>query len=293
MTTEELTNALATLTKLVGEMAKEQGRRGGDETGVVCGGTTPKARSNKKLFELKTFTTLDKFSGNAEHFQDWSYQLRILTKSTSEKFYDVLLKTERAKDEVDLKALEVEHELEDVLGRDEIPFHKASMDFFQILVTHLQGESLTIARGAQDMNGLEACRLLVRRFEPSSKSRMFASIMSILDVKRNVAKGEFANALSAWELQVKNYEAIFKKTLDEDLKISASLMMASPDIRQLLLQKGDRVDTYKDVREMYFVFLENMVHEPNPRDIHSIDYDYFTTAEEVNAINGACYQCGN
>jgi hypothetical protein len=158
------------------------------------------------------------------------------------------------------------------------------------LATHLRGEALTLARGVQDMNGLEAWRLLVRRFEPSSKSRMFASIMTILDVKRNVPKSEFASTLSAWELQVKSYEAIFNKKLDSDLKISASLMMAPPEIRQLLLQKGDRVDSYKDVREMYDVFLENMVHEPNPRDIHSIDYEWFP--EEVNAINGACYQCG-
>jgi hypothetical protein len=222
MSTEELTSALAQLTTLVTSMVSEQRRRGGDETDVVGGGTTSKARSNKKLFELKTFTTLDKFSGNAEQFQDWSYQLRILTKSASEEFYSKLLATERAKDEVDLAGLE------DQCVGEEIPIRKASMEFFQVLATHLQGEPLTLVRGVQDMNGLEAWRLLVRRFEPSSKSRMFASIMSILDVKRNVAKGEFANALSAWELQVKNYEAIFKKTLDEDLKISASLIMAPP-----------------------------------------------------------------
>jgi hypothetical protein len=288
MSNEELSTALATLTQLVSQMvSSEQGRRGGDKD-VVGGTTTSKARS-KKLFEQKTFTTLDKFDGSAEKFQDWSYQLRMLTKSESEEFYSKLLETERAKDEV------CTSDLEDQCVGEEMPIRQASTEFFQILATHLQGEPLTLVRGVQDMNGLEAWRLLVRRFEPSSKSRMFASIMSILDVKRNVAKCDFANTLSAWELQVKNYEAIFKKTLDEDLKISASLMMAPPDIRQLLLQKGDRVDSYKDVREMYSVFLENMVHEPNPRDIHSVDYEHFTyqSAEEVNAINGACYQCGN
>ena len=174
------------------------------------------------------------------------------------------METERVKDEVVIADLDNQH-----VGDDFQPLIKqANTEFFQILATHLRGEALTLAKGVHDMNGLEAWRLLVRRFEPSSKSRMFASIMTILDVKRNVPKSEFANALSAWELQVKSYEAILKKTLDSDLKISASLMMAPPEIRQLLLQKGDRVDSYKDVREMYDVFLENMVHEPNPRDIH-------------------------
>ena len=78
------------------------------------------------------------FSGSAEDFQDWSYQVRVLTKSTSEGFYSVLLDNERAKEEIDPDLIE----RSDV----EISIRQASTEFFQILATHLQGEPLTLVR---------------------------------------------------------------------------------------------------------------------------------------------------
>ena len=87
----------------------------------------------------------------------------MLAKSESEDFYSLILETERAKDEVVISELDDKH-----VG-DELPIKQANTEFFQMLATHLRGEALTLAKGVQDMNGLEAWRLLVRRFEPSSK----------------------------------------------------------------------------------------------------------------------------
>ena len=179
MDVEQLTAALATqattvtqLTQLVTQLAAtlttaaETGRRGGDADAVPSSTTASKGTKSKKVFEQKSFNTLDKFGeGNAEQFQDWSYQVKMLTKSESEEFYSLILETERAKDEVVISDLEVQH-----VGDEIQPLIKqANTEFFQILATHLRGEALTLARGVQDMNGLEAWRLLVRRFEPSSK----------------------------------------------------------------------------------------------------------------------------
>ena len=98
------------VTQLMGQLtAAESGRRGGDADVVVSGNTTSKARS-KKVFEQKAFSTLDKFGeGNAEQCQDWSYQVKMLTKSESDDFYSLLLETERAKDEVVISDLEDKH----------------------------------------------------------------------------------------------------------------------------------------------------------------------------------------
>jgi ADP-ribosylglycohydrolase len=75
-----MTQLVATLT------AVESGRRGGDADAVASGTTASKGtKSHKKVFEQKSFSTLDKFGeGNAEQFQDWSYQVKMLTKGESE-----------------------------------------------------------------------------------------------------------------------------------------------------------------------------------------------------------------
>ena len=87
MNAEQLTASLAQLTQLVTQfMAAEAGRRGGDADAVASSTTASKGtKSHKKVFEQKSFGTLDKFGeGNAEQFQDWSYQVKMLTKGESE-----------------------------------------------------------------------------------------------------------------------------------------------------------------------------------------------------------------
>ena len=106
-----------------------------------------------------------------------------------------------------------------------------------------KGPALAIVRQAEisggGPNGLEAWRLLVRRYEPEAAIRTLGLLQLILNpmpLSENVTG--FEEALSKWELTISRWESAANDSLNEGVKVALVLKMAPESLRQNLHLQG-------------------------------------------------------
>ena len=114
---------------------------------------------------------------------------------------------------------------------------------FFMLAMMTKGPALAIVRQAEisggGPNGLEAWRLLVRRYEPEAATRTLGLLQQILNpmpFPENVTG--FEEALSKWELTISRWESSANDSLNEGVKIALLLKMAPESLRQSLHLQG-------------------------------------------------------
>ena len=120
-----------------------------------------------------------------------------------------------------------------------------------------KGPALAIVRQAEiggGPNGLEAWRLLVRRYEPEAATRTLGLLQQILNsvpFPDNVT--EFEEALSKWELTISRWESSAHDSLNEGVKIALLLKMTPEPLRQNLHPQGHKVWSGSCCRECSLV----------------------------------------
>ena len=114
---------------------------------------------------------------------------------------------------------------------------------FFMLAMMTKGPALAIVRQAEisggGPNGLEAWRLLVRRYEPEAATRTLGLLQQILNpmpFPENVTG--FEEALSKWELTISRWESSANDSLNEGVKIALRLKIAPESLRQSLHLQG-------------------------------------------------------
>ena len=112
-----------------------------------------------------------------------------------------------------------------------------------MLAMMTKGPALATVRQAEISggcpNGLEAWRLLVRRYEPEAATRTLGLLQQILNpapFPENVTG--FEEALSKWELTISRWESSAHDALNEGVKIALLLKMAQESRRQNLHLQG-------------------------------------------------------
>ena len=114
---------------------------------------------------------------------------------------------------------------------------------FFMLAMMTKGPALAIVRQAEisggGPNGLEAWRLLVRRYEPEAATKTLGLLQQILNpvpFPDNVTG--FEEALSKWELTISRWESSAHDALNEGVKIALLPKMTPEPLRQNLHLQG-------------------------------------------------------
>ena len=111
-----------------------------------------------------------------------------------------------------------------------------------MLAVMTKGPALAIVRQAEisggGPNGLEAWRLLVRRYEPEASTRTLGlqQILNPVPFPDNVTG--FEEALSKWELTISRWESSSHDALNEGVKIALLLKMVPEPLRENLHLQG-------------------------------------------------------
>ena len=170
------------------------------------------------------------FGGAEAEWPDWSFSMRAYGAAIDAAFPGAMEVASRATAPVLVTTLVV-------------PEQNVARQLFCMLAMMTKGPALAIVRQAEisggGPNGLEAWRLLVRRYEPEASTRTLGLLQQILNpvpFPDNVTG--FEEALSKWELTISRWESSSHDALNEGVKIALLLKMAPEPLRQNLNLQG-------------------------------------------------------
>ena len=164
------------------------------------------------------------FGGAEAEWPDWAFSMRAYGAAIDAAFPDAMEVASRA----------VAPVLVTTLG---VPEQNVALQLFFMLAMMTKGPAFAIVRQAEisggGPNGLEAWRLLVRRYEPEAATRTLGLLQQILNpvpFPDNVTG--FEEALSKWELTISRWESSAHDALNEGVKIALLLKMTPEPLRQ-------------------------------------------------------------
>eukprot|EP00971_Amphidinium_carterae_P190259 3776181-Amphidinium_carterae.1 len=67
---------------------------------------------------------------------------------------------------------------------------------------------------------------------------------------------KLGETIEQWEKEVRDYEKMYKKALDEEIKIGVLAYMAPEKVSERLFLFADKLQTYADARKVVFEFLD-------------------------------------
>ena len=257
---------------------------GAGERGVDEG----RRRTAGRRIEAKNFSRVQNFDGNAAKFGDWVFQIKLAMRACAPSIAELMEKFARQKEEVTMDDVE----MEDSDGE------KLAAEIYDIIGMTVMGEALTIVKGVQDMNGVEAYRRLFRRYSPNTPARSLVRFMEVLNPGRAKDVHDLANKLENWELKVAVFEKEDGESVSEKVKVAVLLGMCTQELQDLIVQRSEKLETYKDVKATVMNFVDNRKAQymPTPMDIGNLDEDWGNEEyEEVHLDEvgrSQCYRCG-
>ena len=195
-------------------------------------------KKNIEIMDLKALGKPEKFSGEQSEWYDWSFHFRsyvgILPRGT--ELEEMMESVQHQEDEVRLQDL----------GSD---VRMLSGHLYHLLALTCTSTALGFVRKVNKGNGLEAWRLLARRFDPIRPGSQLATLRSIMnfDFKTNEC---FEKRLNEFDLLVNEFEkAADPDTVDDKIKVAIVVNNAPDGYQHQLQMNSDRFNTYSELRK--------------------------------------------
>ena len=177
--------------------AKVAQLRGGGSGGISgnCGEVTNK-------FKYKSFTRMDKFTGNADEWSGWVFNLKVCADAMDDGFGEAVHEVTKAK--LDKENVE---SLKEIVGRTAIETepYKLSKKFFEVLCGLTTGEANVVVRGTAEKFGncgLGALYLLNKRYRPNTHARKTQCLTEVVRPQIIKDSRQLATAVEIWEGKV-------------------------------------------------------------------------------------------
>ena len=132
---------------------------------------------------------------------------------------------------------------------------------YNILVTKLRGEAFNIASSVRDACGLEAWRLVMKRYEPRTPGTKRALLKVLFNMKAARKVEEIERNLLRVEEIYSRYETMTKEKMQEDIKTVIMTELCTPELKEYL-EFNNRDVSYKDTREAIMAYVERKRKDP-------------------------------
>ena len=132
---------------------------------------------------------------------------------------------------------------------------------YNILVTKLKGEAFNLVSSVRDGSGLEAWRLLMKRYAPRTPATKRALLKSIFNMKAAKKVEEIEKNLLKLEEIYSKYETMSKNLLPEDIKTVIMVELCTPELREHL-EFNAKDNDYKETREAVMAYVERKRRDP-------------------------------
>ena len=177
-------------------------------------------------------------------------------------------------DERAMKWLKAARDLDEKFETDDLDLKYGSLDqselndikrfnamLYNIMVTKLSGEAFKIVTSVRDGCGIEAWRLITKRYEPRTPATKRAMLKSIFNMKAAKKVEEIEKNVLKLEEIYNRYEAMAKGGLPEDIKTVIMIELCTPELKEHLEFNLKDVD-YKDTREAVMAYVERKRRDP-------------------------------
>ena len=132
---------------------------------------------------------------------------------------------------------------------------------YNLLVTKLKGEAFNIASSVRDACGLEAWRLLMRRYEPRTPGTKRALLKNLFNMKAAKRIEEIEKNLLRVEETYARYEVMSSAAIPEDIKTVILTELCTPELKEYL-EFNSKDYGYKETREAIMAYVERKRKDP-------------------------------
>ena len=223
---------------------------------------------------------IPEFHGKHEKYAEWIVKMVAYFKvhmQKSEKFMEIAMNSDKEQNDKEF-GIDGSGEWDDY---EEEEIKKFSSTMYSVLINHTSDDAFTICNSAKSCQGLEALRLLKRRYDPKSPGTKRAVLKGLMMINPVKKLSDLEGAILKFEEMVKKYETMSKIELPEDLIIISMIDLCSKELKSHL-ELSSKNMTKQDIREEIFSYIErtrNAVNEKfanvEAEGIHSFDnHDY-------------------
>ena len=132
---------------------------------------------------------------------------------------------------------------------------------YNVLVTKLKGEAFGIVSSVRDACGLEAWRLLMRRYEPRTPGTKRALLKNLFNMKAAKRIEEIEKNLLRVEETYARYEIMSNAAIPEDIKTVILTELCTPELKEYL-EFNSKDYGYKETREAIMSYVERKRKDP-------------------------------
>ncbi len=175
---------------------------------------------------------------------------------------------------------------------------------FNKLLSFTTGVSSALVESASHKhNGMEAWRILSRRFNPATPQKCVQLMTSIVTMKVS-HNNEVLHSLLKWETMIASLARDYKETPSEKMKVALMVRILPQSLQERIHEHLDRLTSYKEVYDKVVSLVQSSSKYGNDEmDCSWVGensgYEYEeqlfepNTLEEINALGaGGCYRCG-
>ena len=132
---------------------------------------------------------------------------------------------------------------------------KFAHNLYSIFLSCTEDDTFRICHSVNEGNGLEAMRLLMKRYEPRTPGTKRALLKAIINNPASNKPDELEKNLMKVEEYMKHYEVMAGADLPEDLKVTVIIDLCTKDLKEHL-ELSTREMTYKQVRDEIISYAE-------------------------------------
>lgn len=130
-----------------------------------------------------------------------------------------------------------------------------SIKLYSILMSCTEDDAFRICHSVKDGNGLEALRLVAKRYEPRTPATKRALLKVVINNPQAKDPKDIEKNLMRVEELMKKYEVLAGQPLPEDLRATVIIDLCTKDLKEHL-ELTTREMSYKEVREEIMAYVE-------------------------------------
>ena len=208
----------------------------------------------------RRFGDVGKFSGDEGTWSEWSLKFRATIKECDVALFQALELAGESEIEVTkahLESISMERPLE------------KSVMLYNRLIHLLGGPALMLHQSVVEENGLEAWRLLRKRYDPKTTLRNLQLWLKIMNPGKVKKSQDFFVQVNRWESWVNTMKRDYQQDVAETARVGLLIMMAPDELQGTILEHADRLQNYVQVKEKMVMLLDarGRLHDPNAMDV--------------------------
>ena len=149
----------------------------------------------------------------------------------------------------------LESDIDVEFGNDAFIVKEFAVKFHSILLSCTEDDAFRICHSVKDGNGLEAMRLLVKRYEPRTPGTKRALLKAVINNAPGKKPEEIEKNLMSVKELMKKYEVLGGEPLPEDLRVTVIIDLCTKDFKEHL-ELITREMKYKEARDEIMSFVE-------------------------------------